>query len=288
LAFAGYCRMKAKNDKNPILMRTCFNPILRSICGLALATMLCLGSAKASAAANETQSPTAATATLPAAWAALDKSAPELNYDGLPLREVTDDLKRRFTNQFDVLFPTPNDCVPSAAPPADWTAQSIRMQVRNVTPPEIFNALNLSFESGNVPLRWDLIVNGHRPTAVLRVLTPQFIPPPIDPATGLPVGAAPTARRVFYIGDLIAISGWNINQISETLKVVCAEASLHPTLAFHGEARLLIAVGTPETLDFVKETLSALNQRAMAESKPRPAQGITEDTKAKTQATNRP
>ena len=35
---------------------------------------------------------------------------------------------------------------------------------------EIFNAMNLVFETTNAHLRWELMMNGHRPTALLRIL----------------------------------------------------------------------------------------------------------------------
>ena len=49
------------------------------------------------------------------------------------------------------------------------------MRLKNVTASEVFNAMNIVFETENTPLRWELRMNGNRPAAVLYVL-PDLLP----------------------------------------------------------------------------------------------------------------
>ena len=116
----------------------------------------------------------------------------------MPLSEVARHLRERFKDSFDVLANGNGDIDPSAV--------MIRLQLKNVTASEVFNAMNLVFENDRTPLRWELKLNGKRPTALLRVLAEpgrKNPPPAIDPTTGLPLPPQETKRGVYFVGNLL-------------------------------------------------------------------------------------
>lgn len=196
-------------------------------------------------------------------------------YDGLPLSRVVLDLRERFKDSFDVLANGNGDF--------DTSAVMIRLQLKNVTASEVFNAMNLVFENDRTPLRWELKLNGKRPTALLRVLaepSPKY-PPPfiIDPTTGLPVPEP--KRMVYFVGDLTGDAksgGMTMEQIVKTVEEIWDMTYHEPgVVQFHKDAQLLIVSGTPDQIAFVQQTLGALRVKVQldrerhqaAESKPK-------------------
>jgi len=163
----------------------------------------------------------------------------------------------------------------------------IRLQLKNVTASEVFNAMNLVFENDRTPLRWELKINGKRPTALLRVLAEPKNPPLaiIDPATGLPVSAATPVlepkRMVYFVGDLTGDAksgGMTMEQIVKTVEEIWDMTYHEPgVVQFHKDAQLLIVSGTPDQIAFVQQTLGALRVKVQldrsrhqaAESKPK-------------------
>ena len=200
-------------------------------------------------------------------------------YDGLPLSEVAHLLREGFKDSFDVLANGNSDF--------DSSAVIIRLQLKNVTASEVFNAMNLLFENDRAPLRWELKLNGKRPTALLRVLaepSPKNRPLAIfDPATGLPVPPpVPEPKRmVYFVGDLIGDAksgGMTMEQIVKTVEEIWDMTYHEPgVVQFHKDAQLLIVSGTPDQIAFVQQTLGALRVKVQldrerhqaAESKPK-------------------
>ena len=163
------------------------------------------------------------------------------------------------------------------------------MRLHNVTASEVFNAMNFVFENENTPVRWDLKMNGNRPTAVLHVM-PSLVPlPPVrEPPREVP------KRMIYFVGDLLGeekSGGMTMEQLVKTVSEVYQmsyepvhgvggfppdsklEAKSRPApqrgissiLQFHKEAQLLIVNGTIDQLNFFQQTLSALRQRAELE-----------------------
>jgi hypothetical protein len=195
-------------------------------------------------------------------WKAPSKMLSEVNYDGLPLSEIARQLVQEFKGEFDVLLPRgwqdPNSPNVSVDPPS----ASMTMRLKNVTLPEIFNAMNLVFEAENTPYRWELKMNGNRPIAMLRVL-PQLLPVPQPPE---PPAVNPTTRMVYFVGDMVDDSGGMerlVKTISEVFRMSYGEAK--GVLQFHKDAQLLIVTGTKDQISFVQQTLSALRGKAQAE-----------------------
>jgi hypothetical protein len=188
-------------------------------------------------------------------------------YDGLALSEVAHSLSEQFKEQFDVLLPGDTAKVTSlngqmvpASWETDWRAEPIQLRLKNVSASEIFNAMNLLFENNRTPLRWELKVNGHRQIALLRVLT--------EPNPQLPLGATAgveVKRRVYFVGNLIGdekTGGMSMEQIIKTITDVWGMADASGgNIQFHKEAQLLVVIGTPGQIDFMEQTLKALEEK---------------------------
>ncbi len=220
----------------------------------------------------------------PRPWKDADWKDPNITltnvfYDGLPLEEVARDLRKQFNDAFDVLIPNgwldPNPSR-SVEPrePLDLRAQSVRMQLRNVAASEVFNAMNLLFETENTPFRWELRMNGKRPAALLRVmpeLLPRIAPSQIDPATGLPIRTPETKRTIQFVGDLIGdgkSGGMTMEQIVKTISEVWQMTYGHTgVVQFHKEAQLLVLSGTPDQIDFIQQTVRELRSKVELERK---------------------
>jgi hypothetical protein len=210
-------------------------------------------------------------------------------YDGLPLNEVARDLRERFKNSFDVLANGNGDIDPAAV--------MIRLQLKNVTASEVFNAMNLVFENDRTPLRWELKLNGKRPTALLRVLaepSPKYPPLAIiDPTTGLPVQPAPseTKRGVYFVGNLLGdekSGGMTMEQLVQTLSEV-RQIGFGPEggLQFHKKAQLIIVTGTDDEITFIGNTLTALTQKKELDAA-RKAQSKSAESRPESEATKTP
>jgi hypothetical protein len=200
-----------------------------------------------------------------AGWKDPDKILPNVFYDGLPLSEVAKNLRDEFKDAFDVLIPNgwrdPNN--PDSLTSFDPQGVPIKLRLKNVTASEVFNGMNLMFESENSPVRWELKMNGNRPTAVLRVL-PALVPPVLPEPP-----AAKTKRMIYFVGDLLGdekSSGMTMEQVVKTVSEVYQMSyggTAKPShLQFHKEAQLLIVHGTIDQIDAVQQTLSALRQKA--------------------------
>ena len=207
-------------------------------------------------------------------------------YYELPLSEVVRDLRARFKDSFDVLMPVNVDI--------NWQSIMIRLQLKNVTASEVFNAMNLVFENDQTPLRWELKLNGKRPTALLRVLAepgPKYPPPAIiDPTTGLPVPPQETKRGVYFVGNLLGdekSGGMTMEQLVQTLSEVQQMSfGSESGLQFHKQAQLVIVTGTDAEIEFIGNTLTALRQKEELDA--RKAISKSAESKPKSEATKAP
>jgi hypothetical protein len=186
------------------------------------------------------------------AWAKIGPPIKKVDYDNLPLAEILRPLQNSFSNQFDII--ADRDVAPGIA---------ISLRLQDVSASEVFNAMNLFFETDNSSQNrkphWKLILNGSRPTAVLEVKGPDHNEP---------------ARQssVFYIGDLLGNGGPGIaggvgfspQDLFKAIREVHDDANgdnLQPHLSFHPEAGLLVVTGTQTQINLTQQTLNALQQK---------------------------
>ena len=189
---------------------------------------------------------------------------PQLDFTfELPLNEIAKKIVLQFKNQFDLILPSDFD-------PATIM---VKLELKNVNAIEIFNAMNMYFDTGNIPAHWKLTLNGSRPTAILEIkklpVTPA--PPSVEPAR---------KHTVFSIAELLYMdnqpdkrAAWITAQVSGVLYDI--QKPGHPpanesmpgglltqgtAIQIHKEAGLLVFTGTAEESELVHSTLEALKQ----------------------------
>jgi len=202
-------------------------------------------------------------------WKDPDITLTNVSYDNIPLSEVVRSLREQFKEQFDILLPTGSGAIAYAngqsvpvSWPHDWQSDEIvSLRLKNVTASEIFSAMNLLFENNRTPLRWELKMNGNRQIALLRVLID-----PVPVTTGLVVPESPEIkRRVYFVGNLIGDAkngGMTMEQIIKTITDVWQMAdATGGNIQFHKDAQLLVVRGTQSQIDFMEQTLKALEQK---------------------------
>lgn len=201
-------------------------------------------------------------------WKDPDITVTNVEFDGLPLSEVSRWLSDQFKQQFDIILPGSAGGIAYINGQAvqigwqhDWRAEPVSLRLKSVSASEIFAAMNLLFENNRTPLRWELKLNGHRQIALLRVLidpTPQ-----VDMTAPLP--GQEKQRRIFFVGNLIGDDkqpGMTMEQIIKTVTDVWQMADVSGGyIKFHKEAELLVVTGTPSQMDFMEQTLKALEQK---------------------------
>jgi hypothetical protein len=217
-------------------------------------------------------------------WKDPDKVLAEVNYDALPLNVVVEHLRNEFKGAFDILIPNGWQDPNTPGLSIDPQSATIKMQLKNVTASELFHAMNLLFEAENSPYRWELKMNGNRPTAMLRIL-PRLLHVP-DP----PPPVLPKTRMVYFVGDLIGEEkpgGMPIERlvktVSEVYEMSFAHSNAKNVIQYHKDAQLLVVTGNSDETAFVQQTLSALRGKAQAERPPPRAvepKGKAEDKKA--------
>ena len=196
-------------------------------------------------------------------WNEPAKVLPQVNFDGLPVAEVVRYLREQYSNDFDIVIPStyaPVNSSPAAdQEQVDPNGQIVNLQLRNVTASEVFHAMNLQFEAQNDPVQWQLVMNGNRPTALLRVV-PELLPhaPPPPPAPEL-------KRMVFFVGNLLGdekSGGMTLDQVVQMVEKTYSDVlQSKPDIHVSKEAQLLIISGTPDQVDFVKQILQGLKQK---------------------------
>ena len=253
-------------------------------CGFSLAVALALAVCAAAQAAEKTNTPGMSDAQKrydqaltkigkAGEWKGPDKVLPEVVYQDLPVSEVAVDLLKSFDHQFDVLLPTRFENSPlapvlgpdgnpmpqSPQEARDWTTTVVALRLKNVTASEVFNAMNLYFEINNLWLRWELMMNGHRPTALLRVVEPAK-------PEAAPQAQQEPKRAIFYVGELMGdekSGGMTMKQILKTLAdVTFADYKREVNVQCHEGAQMLVVKGTPGEVELVRDTIEALKQKA--------------------------
>ena len=207
-------------------------------------------------------------------WQEPDKVLPQVTFDGLPLSEVAQFLRTEFKDAFDVLIPSgwqETAEQPKAYDPGNFT---IKLQLKHVTASEVFNAMNLVLEGENTPVRWELKMNGNRPTAVLRYL-PDLLPR--NPL--MQANLEPPKRMVYFVGDLLLdepSGGMNMEQLFDTITQVyrMSFGNRPNRLQFHKDAQLLVFTGAADEIDFIQSTLTAMRNKAQMQRRPRGGGGF--------------
>jgi hypothetical protein len=177
-----------------------------------------------------------------------------ISFDGLPLGEVARHLRELFKDEFNIL-PMPQ------AFGNDWGQTTVHLELKNVRASEIFNAMNLVFENERTPLRWELKQEPNaQPLVLLRVL------PEAAPHAAAEAEAPQTHRMVYFVGNLVGDAkngGMTMEQIVKTISDIWPADFGKPqdALQFHTDAQLLVVNGTPDQLDFIRQTLAALEQK---------------------------
>ncbi|HEV2320623.1 MAG TPA: hypothetical protein VGV18_12780, partial [Verrucomicrobiae bacterium] len=165
-------------------------------------------------------------------------------------------LQEKFGDRFDVIFPATSGDV-------DPTQINVDLQLKNVTASEIFSAMNLQFELGKSPYRWELTLNGSRQVALLRYL-PQLGPPPAP--------APVPVRKVFFVGDMLGdFPGTNdvqkLHGLSDEVFNVWDQTKMRGgDVEIYPPGQSLIVSGTPGAVDLAEQTLRALKEKAVYES----------------------
>ena len=191
-------------------------------------------------------------------WQDPNTVLPSVELRNIPLTEVAFQLREQFMralkrDYFDIIVPN--------APGFDPTQIFVDLRLKNVKASEIFSAMNLQFELNKSPLRWELTMNGSRPTALLRELT-QIAPPLQN-------------RKVFFVGDMLDdFSGTNdaakLDSISDTIQHGWIITGIQPgVINTYPSGQLLIVSGNPDQVDLAEQTLRALKEKADYEH-PRP------------------
>lgn len=176
-----------------------------------------------------------------------------VEYQNIPLTEVARQLREQSVRKlkleyFDIIFPN--------VPGFDPTQINVDLQLKNVKASEIFSAMNLQFELNRSPLRWELTLNGSRPTALLRDL-PQ-----------LAAASSQQTRKVFFVGDLLDdYPGTNdaekLDDISDIIQHGLILAGIQSgVIKSYPPGQLLIVSGTPDQVDLAEQTLRALKEKA--------------------------
>lgn len=217
-------------------------------------------------------------------WKDPDKVLADFSYDGMPLEEVAKTLRDQFKGAFDVLTPNERHDPNNPTVAFDPRGIPIKMQLKNVTASEVFNAMNLVFETDNTPLRWELKMNGNRPTALLRVLGYAY-------ATEAPR----PQRMIYFVGDLIGDEKSGGTTMEQLVKIISevyemsygiSGEPISNHLQFHKEAQLLIVTGSIDQIRFIEQTVAAMRQRAQLERTSQPRQAA--EAKEKTEAPKAP
>jgi len=218
---------------------------------------------------------------------------PEVEFD-LTLSDVGAKLRKQFHDGFDVILPgscdwqNPDDSTPLSIDPHNVT---MKLQLKNVTATEVFNAMNLVFEAESAPLRWELRMNGNRPLALLRVV-PALLRHPM----GEKEAPLPRRRMVFFVGDLVGdgkSGGMTMEKLFETVKQVY-EAAYGDSgmngdhLKFHQEAQLIIVNASIDKIDFVQHTLAALRDKARMSKRTAVDSQLTPEAQKKSDASSEP
>ena len=232
--------------------------------GLALAACRLAAADTTNAAVPAPHAPPPTKLVVPPEWK-VDAPAHDYTFDGLPLSEVTLSLQEQTKHQFDVLIPhgvflhmpPPGGAPTEPENPSDFP---IKLRLKDVSIIEVFQAMNMLFEIEKCPCRWELIMNGHRPVAVLR-------PPEIEPPPAVPAAADSVGHTVAYVGNLLGtpdVGRTSPDALCETLEQTAKQTFPNSStikVQFHRGAELVVLSGTDEELRVMNDVLRALKER---------------------------
>jgi hypothetical protein len=195
------------------------------------------------------------------AWSSIGPPQPEAIIEGAVLNEVASSTARMFQNQFDLILP-PAD--------PDLSKMAVQMRLKDVRAIEIFNAMNLYFETEGIPAHWTLTLNGSRPTAILGVEKNQAATPLAE--------TEKTRYIVISVADILYASGLALNKpFAHNLEAAVAAALDDvrkpgrarvntpggPVVKVHAQAAILVFSGTWGETDIVRSALEALKRTAL-------------------------
>jgi hypothetical protein len=170
----------------------------------------------------------------------------DIEFTKTKLSEVSDFIRKATNDKIDVFVPT------------EAGDMTVSVRLKDVTATEAFNAMNQLFEAGNTFARWQLVMNGNRPTAVLNVN--QTKPKEVY------------QRSVVYVGDLVGDGKdgtFPLNKIVDTIHEVThisGGASQRFRIYTHEATQLLIVCGTADEIKFVRATIEELQKRVKSQS----------------------
>jgi hypothetical protein len=186
-------------------------------------------------------------------------------FEGMPISEVVNQLNYDFKQTLNIL-PLPKTFG------RDWDHELVQLHLKNVKASQIFNAMNLVFENDRTPLRWELRNSANSAGGGLSYVQLRVLP---DAAGWHPSGEsftpppASTQRAVYYVGNLIGdekAGGLSMDQITKTILDIWPSDFGKPdgVIQFHKDAQLLVINGTDQEIEFVHQTLAALQKKAEA------------------------
>jgi hypothetical protein len=235
-----------------------------AICALGLFTLLTLAAtavrAEDATGANATASPAAPLLVMAPdnpQWP--DKVLPEVSYESLSLSDVVKNLRDTFKGEFDLILPNHYQVTGEDMVATDWMATPVTLQLKNVTAQEIFAAMNLYFDVNDIRIRWELNANGSRPVALLRL------------QEGAVTATSGPKRQVFFVGNLLEDgknNGMTMDEVVASLASVYQASFQQPAYKVmlpYKEGQLIVVTATDNEIDFVRQTLQALQDKVNLE-----------------------
>jgi hypothetical protein len=185
------------------------------------------------------------------AWHPANIWMTNVDFNGLPLSEIAEIMRKNFGGSFDVLpLPQING----------WDNQQMWLKLSKANAADLINAMNLVFENNKDPVRWQLKMTDDHPFLILKYF------PESDPNN---TADAPRIRRIFYVGDILGdekSGGMTIDKIVSNILDMSRGAfgsDLPPDSIFvHQETQMIIFHGTQDQMENVQQVLSALKQRS--------------------------
>lgn len=245
------------------------NTVLIPIMALAI-----LGAVTLTPAAEVSQKPAPAVKTSTKTNVAKDWKDPDIIIDGINFRDANLSQIAEFfresigKDKIDVI-------VPNKA-----SELTVSLRLAKCTFTEAFTAMNALFEAGRTPVRWELFMNGTRPTALLYCES-DF--PSQTPEIYI--------RTAIYVGDLVGDGlGKDMKELADSIELIVSRSGTmkwnieahargeggvaeNPAvsrgfnMACHEASKLLIVRGTQDEIQFVRQVVEELRKRKSLETK---------------------
>jgi hypothetical protein len=185
------------------------------------------------------------------------------------LDAVVEKLRERFGNEVDIIIPDRSTKVGNSA-----ATTQVSLDLRNVGASEVFGALNHLFLATGAPLRWNLTMNGSRPTAVLL------------PADGDGAGGAKPqiTQSILYVGDSTSPK-WPTEKIAATIEQIVRDTTTDQTeftVRVHPPADIIVVSGSGSQVALAREASMALARQARRDNDilaQKEAKAVAEKTK---------